>query len=73
LLTAEFNKAYYEARRKANEALAAQAALPELRQLHIRLAQYYSQAGAIAEAVGATIDWSAHGGRGSSIRGAAEM
>jgi|GEM_PF-4930846 hypothetical protein len=39
----EFNRAYYEARRDVNNSLAAHASSPELRTLHLHLAQIYSQ------------------------------
>ena len=39
----EFDRAYYEARRDVNNSLAAQASSPELRTLHMHLAQIYSQ------------------------------
>ena len=39
----EFDKAYYEARRDVNKSLAAQASSPEVRTLHMHLAQIYSQ------------------------------
>jgi hypothetical protein len=38
----EFDRTYYEARRDVNNSLAAQASSPELRTLHMHLAQIYS-------------------------------
>ena len=39
----EFDRAYYEARRDVNNSGAAHASSPELRTLHMHLAQIYSQ------------------------------